>query len=208
MLETTSETTCKACGRPIVQRRGHRKRAFCNATCRQRQHRLATEQKAREQQQAALQARLGDTLPETLRVLGEELQLYSSEFANRLVAALCADLDQMNDVAQARMDALKAENAALKAAGRALQERLTAIQEVEERFRNDTQERAFKSWLAKQARSYAETPFGRRFLDREAGIPPRGSLARYRQLLKNAGYSKEDMETFHEAWKSMLLAQS
>ncbi len=87
-------------------------------------------------------------------------------------------------------------------------QRTNSIQEVEERFRNDTQERAFKTWLAKKARSYAGTPFGRRFLDREAGMPPRGSLAMYRQLLKNAGYSKEDMETFHEAWKSMLMAQS
>lgn len=208
MLETMSETTCKACGQPVVQIPGHRKREFCNATCRQRQHRLDNEQKAREQQQTALRARLGDALPETLQVLDEVMLLHSSELTNRLVAALAADLDHMNDMPQAQMEALKTENVALKAAGRELHERLRAIQEVEERFRNDTQERAFKTWLAKHARFYAETPFGKRFLDREAGMSPRGSLARYRQLLKNASYSEEDMETFYEAWKSMLMAQS
>jgi hypothetical protein len=58
---------------------------------------------------------------------------------------------------------------------KALEARFTALQSVNERFRNDTQARAFGAWLEKQARYYAETPFGQRFLDSRKNkvLPPR-----------------------------------
>jgi hypothetical protein len=41
MIDTqqTPSTVCLACGRPIEQKRGHRKRLYCDDTCRQRGHR-------------------------------------------------------------------------------------------------------------------------------------------------------------------------
>ena len=41
MIDTIEQTTCKACGKPLVlpERRGPHKREYCNVTCRQRAHR-------------------------------------------------------------------------------------------------------------------------------------------------------------------------
>jgi len=41
MIDTIEQTTCKVCGKPLVQatRRGPHKREYCNVTCRQRAHR-------------------------------------------------------------------------------------------------------------------------------------------------------------------------
>jgi hypothetical protein len=41
MIDTIEQTTCKACGKPLepAERRGPRKREYCDATCRQRGHR-------------------------------------------------------------------------------------------------------------------------------------------------------------------------
>ena len=42
MIDTIEQqVTCKACGSPLTQRpgKGHRKREYCNAACRQRTHR-------------------------------------------------------------------------------------------------------------------------------------------------------------------------
>jgi hypothetical protein len=58
---------------------------------------------------------------------------------------------------------------------------------VNERFRNDTQMRAFGAWLEKQARYYAETPFGQRFLDSRKNriLLPRASRAPYEQIMSH-----------------------
>jgi len=92
---------------------------------------------------------------------------------------------------------------------RELEKRLASLQSVNERFRNDTQVRAFGSWL-KQARYYAETPFGQRFLDGRKNqiLPPRASRAQYESIMYHQlGYSTEDIETFREAWREMLKTQ-
>ncbi len=41
MIDTVSQTTCLACGKPLVQveGRGHRKKLYCDDLCRQRAHR-------------------------------------------------------------------------------------------------------------------------------------------------------------------------
>jgi hypothetical protein len=41
MIDTTEQTTCLACGKPLVQveGRGHRKKRYCDDRCRQRAHR-------------------------------------------------------------------------------------------------------------------------------------------------------------------------
>jgi hypothetical protein len=93
---------------------------------------------------------------------------------------------------------------------RELEARLAALQMVNEHFRNDTQVRAFGSWLEMQARHYAETSFGQRFLDgrKNQVLPLRASRATYESIMYyQLGYSTEDIETFREAWREMLKTQ-
>lgn len=79
---------------------------------------------------------------------------------------------------------------------------------LEEQFRTDTQAWPFKAWL-KNASYYAQTPFGRKFLDKNASLPPRGSRWSYENLIRASDdyFTAEDLEVFHEAWKAMLLAE-
>ena len=206
MIDTTNETTCQACGRPLVHIPGHRKKAFCNDTCRQRHHRSQKEQQAREAAQAALRASFGDYLPETQRVLEEVMRLQSIGLASRVAAALADEITHTRDAAHVQLAVLQAEHAALQATLRELQVRLEAIENVDERFRMDTRVRPFGSWLQKHARYYAETRFGQRFLaDRSMRLlPPRGSRADYETRLRAAGYEASDLEIFREAWREML----
>jgi len=69
--------------------------------------------------------------------------------------------------------------------------------------RTDTQTRPFKAWL-KQARAYAETPFGQRFLEKSIAMSPRGSRGRYQEEMRRAGFLPEEKELFQEAWEAML----
>ena len=202
MTQTSSTPTCKACGRPLVQLAGgHRKREYCDAACKMRDRRSLGARKEQEQAQAVLRARWGDFLPETLQALEEVMHAGNVGLTERVAQVIASEISAATDAAQTEMAALQQQVAALE-------RRLTAIQNIEERFRTDTEARAFKTWLTKHARYYAETPFGQRFLDTYEGMPPRGSRARYEQLLRSAHYSAEDITTFHEAWKAMLLAQS
>lgn len=209
MIDTTNETRCKDCGRPLVHIPGHRKKAFCNDACRQHHHRSQKEQQAREAAQAALRASTGSSLPQTQRVLEEVMLLHSMELASRVAAALADEIAHIRDSAYAELAVLRAENATLQEARRALQERLEALQNVDERFRMDTQVRHFGSWLKKHAHYYAQTRFGQRFLaDRSTRLlPPQGSRAHYESLLRAAGYEVSDLETFREAWREMLKTQ-
>jgi hypothetical protein len=52
------------------------------------------------------------------------------------------------------------------------------------------------------ARFYAETPFGRRFL--EKSMSPRGTRGRYQDEMRRAGFQQEEKELFQEAWEAML----
>ncbi len=202
MIETATTATCKACGRPLVQLGGgHRKREYCDPACKMRDRRKLEAREKWEQAQDALRARWGDFLPETLQALEEVMHAGSVGLTERVAQAIASEISAATDAAQAEMAALQQQVAALE-------RRLTAIQAIEERFRTDTEARAFKTWLAKHARSYAETPFGQRFLEKYEEMPPRGSRAKYEQLLRDGHYSAEDITTFHEAWKAMLLAQS
>jgi hypothetical protein len=77
------------------------------------------------------------------------------------------------------------------------------LRDVKETARTDTQARPFKLWL-KQARSYAETPFGKRFLEKSVGMSPRGSRGTYQAEMRRAGFGDEEKELFQEAWEAML----
>jgi hypothetical protein len=131
--------------------------------------------------------------------------------------AYCNDAHKMKDrrrqlaeKQQTKANQVQAQLAALEKQVRELEARLAALRMVNERFRNDTQVRAFGSWLEKQARYYSETPFGRRFLDgrRNQVLPPRASRAAYEAIMYHQlGYSAEDIETFREAWREMLKTQ-
>jgi hypothetical protein len=77
------------------------------------------------------------------------------------------------------------------------------LRDVKEMARTDTQARPFKAWL-KQARAYAETPFGQRFLEKSMAMSPRGSRGRYQDAMRRAGFLPEEKELFQEAWEAML----
>jgi len=77
------------------------------------------------------------------------------------------------------------------------------LRAVKEKARIDTQARPFKAWL-KQARFYAETPFGQRFLEKNIGMSPRGSRSRYQAEMRRAGFQQEEKELFQEVWEAML----
>jgi uncharacterized Zn finger protein (UPF0148 family) len=202
MTDTSATLTCKACGRPIVQQAGgHRKREYCDPACKMRDRRNLEAREKWEQTQEALRARWGDFLPETFQALEEVMHAGSVGLTERVAQVIASEISAATDAAQTEMAVLQQQVAVLE-------RRLTAIQDIEERFRTDTEARAFKTWLAKHARYYAETPFGQRFLEKYEGMPPRGSRAWYEQLLRNAHYSAEDIATFREAWKAMILAQS
>ena len=209
MIDTINEPTCTACGRALVQIPGHRKKAFCNDACRQRHHRSQKEQQSRETAQAALRTSTGSYLPQTRAVLEEVMRLQGMELASRVAAALADEITQTRDAAYAQFAVLQAEHATLQVTVRELHVRLEAIQNVDERFRMDTQVRPFGSWLQKHARYYAETHFGQRFLaDRRTRLlPPQGSRADYEARLRAAGYQASDLEIFREAWREMLKAQ-
>ncbi len=206
MIDTINETRCKDCGRLLVHIPGHRKKVFCNDACRQRHHRSQKEQQARETAQATLRASTGPYLPQTRAVLEEVMRLQGMELAGRVAAALADEITQTREAADAQFAVLQAEHAALQVTVRELHMRLEAIQDVDERFRMDTQARSFGSWLQKHARYYAQTPFGQRFLaDRSSRLlPPRGSRADYESRLRAAGYQASDLEIFREAWREML----
>jgi len=162
MSNGESETRCKSCGRPVVQRPGRRKREFCNATCRQRHHRK------------------------------HEIPHAGVDEGHATHPAMYEQLA-----------ALQEENIVLRTAMQTLFDFHEKLREVKETARTDTQARPFKAWL-KQARSYAETPFGQRFLEKSMGMSPRGSRGRYQDEMRRAGFQQEEKELFQEAWEAML----
>src|SRR5258708_19551932 len=115
----------------------------------------------------------------------------------------CNDAHKMKDrrhkqaeKQQAAATQAQAQIAALEKQVKELEKRLLAVQSVNERFRNDT-----------QARYYAQTPFGQRFLDGRKNriLPPRASRAMYESIMYHQlGHSTEDIETFRAAWREML----
>jgi hypothetical protein len=109
----------------------------------------------------------------------------------------------MPEASQEQLAALQDENAILRTSMQTLFNFLEKLRNVKETARTDTQARPFKAWL-KQARAYAETPFGRRFLDKSMGMSPRGSRGRYQDEMRRAGFRQEEKELFQEAWEAML----
>ena len=99
--------------------------------------------------------------------------------------------------------ALQEENAALRATLQTLFDFHEKLRNVKETARMDTQARPFKAWL-KQARAYAETSFGQRFLEKSVSMPPRGSRGLYQDAMRRAEFPPEEKELFQEAWEAML----
>ncbi len=92
------------------------------------------------------------------------MRLQGINLAGRVAAALADEITHTRDAAHAQLAVLQTELATLQATLRELHVRLEAIENVDERFRMDTQVRPFGSWLQKHARYYAQTHFGQRFL--------------------------------------------
>lgn len=102
-----------------------------------------------------------------------------------------------------QLAALQEENTILRTTMETLFNFLEKLRNVKETARTDTQARPFKAWL-KQARFYAETPFGQRFLEKSIGMSPRGSRGWYQDEMRRAGFQQEERELFQEAWEAML----
>ena len=77
MIDTVEQTTCKSCGKPLVQaaRRGPRLREYCDATCRQRAHRA-------KQQPAIVTS--GVTMSEAMQTRIAELEREVQKLQERL----------------------------------------------------------------------------------------------------------------------------
>lgn len=80
--------------------------------------------------------------------------------------------------------------------------RLRELVDADTLYRMDTKERSFQAWLRRQV-PYREGSFSARLLTDKA-IPQKGSKAMYIQMLKQLGYSSEDMEIFHDLWIAMI----
>jgi len=109
----------------------------------------------------------------------------------------------MPGASQEQQAALQEENTALRTTMQTLLDFHEKLRNVKEMARTDTQARPFKAWL-KQARAYAETPFGQRFLEKSMAMSPRGSRGRYQEEMRRAGFQQEEKELFQEAWEAML----
>jgi hypothetical protein len=108
-----------------------------------------------------------------------------------------------HEASQEQFAALQEENTVLRTTMQTLFDFHEKLRNVKEMARTDTQARTFKAWL-KQARAYAETPFGQRFLEKSVGMSPRGSRGRYQEEMRRAGFPQEEKELFQEAWEAML----
>lgn len=104
---------------------------------------------------------------------------------------------------QEQLAALQEENTVLRTTMQTLLDFHEKLWNVKEMARTDTQARPFKAWL-KQARAYAETPFGQRFLEKSMAMSPRGSRGLYQDAMRRAGFLPEEKELFQEAWEAML----
>ncbi len=87
---------CKSCGREIIQiGGGHRQRAYCDDTCKQRAYLERREQA----HMAALRALWAAYLPTTQEMLVGLTRQYSEEFARRFAAVIDAEKQQSSSLA-------------------------------------------------------------------------------------------------------------
>jgi len=105
MLDAQPRCENPACGLPIVVLAGHRRRQYCNDTCRMAAHRarVIAENQARDaalQPQLALherevwRERFGDLRPSSLDLLRHLRITYSKALAEQMAAALRAERDE------------------------------------------------------------------------------------------------------------------
>ncbi len=122
---------------------------------------------------------------------------------HEITQASASEEQAMHPSMHEQLAALQEENAVLRTTMQTFFDFHEKQRNVKETARTDTQARPFKSWL-KQACSYAETPFGQRFLDKSMGMSARGSRGRYQEEMRRAGFQQEEKELFQEAWEAML----
>src|SRR5258708_28448567 len=108
----------------------------------------------------------------------------------------------MPGASKEQLAALQEENTALRTTMQTLFDFHEKLRNVKEMARTDTQARPFKAWL-KQARAYAETPFGQRFLEKSMAMSPRGSRGRYQDEMRRAGLQQRGKDQFQEACETM-----
>ncbi len=117
-----------------------------------------------------------------------------------LVKAIAAAEAFYENLAAPRLEQQQKRIAELENEVRKLQGRLN----VDHRYLVDTEARAFKSWLSKQGK-HAPGSFARRLLADGRFEKPRYPKSWYEANLPGYGYSAEDLQTFRDLWKAMLL---
>lgn len=200
---------CLHCGDPIQQpRHGGRPRRYCDKpACRKAGSRLTRkleEERADAQQREYLRLlwqRLYDptassVLEEILTTSGTNVATLATEALNRERTAMHKLIEAQRIVAEAQSKAEGNQDAL---------DRLRLVQELEIRFRLDTQARHLKAWLKRQG-TYLEHSLPRRLIADER-LPFYGSRALYEAKLRVYGYSDEDIYQFQELWKALLLAE-
>lgn len=178
MIDTANETTtCKDCGRPIVQGPGgHRKRVYCNAACKMRDRRRQTmgkQQPTLEQQNIAI-------LQEKLTAAAAKIEKQTDTIAKQ----------------RSRIDELSTKN-------RALSKTIDELATIEEAFSTDTGVHSFQKWLASH-RYHAERPGCKKILDKAYGFPPAGSRGTYTEAMRKAYFGLDDKNDVWDAWRDML----
>src|SRR5205823_1643255 len=128
---------------------------------------------------------------------------HGTQAARRATEALGCELEVLRKLAEARRIVAEAES---RTGEQDAPTRLKLVQELEIRFRLDTEARHFKAWLKKQGH-YATDSLPRRLIEDER-LPFYGSRGFYEAKLRAYGYSDIDMYQFQELWKAMLVAHS
>ncbi len=221
MIDTAEETTCLACGAPIIQigGRGHRKRLYCDDRCRQRAHRAKEQGNVTSvMHDATLQARIVELEQELTRYrhLADMLDRAKRE-ARFMVLGEQTEYHDLMDFAvfggysywHSFMNRAKDETLlrAIATAENYLEGLIALREDPRQRDLDElSRVRHFKSWLRRRPRPQ-DADFLKLFLE-DSRLPHHASRSMYIARLKQYGYTAEDIALFEEAWKDMLFDQS
>jgi hypothetical protein len=131
---------------------------------------------------------------------GHRKRAYCDDRCRQRAHRARATAQEIREQQQANEQDTQARIAELEQEVRKLQVRL----DVEARFHMDTEARHFKAWLRK-LRRHPGGSFAQRFIA-DTRLPQQASRAMFEAQLKRLNYSSEDIETFRDLWKAMLLS--
>ena len=176
MIDAQETTTCRYCGKPIIQKAGgHRVRVYCNDA-----HKMRDRRRQERWAHPTLEQQNIAALQEKLAQAGDRIQ----------------KLERQVQVQRSRTGELTEEN-------RTLRTQIDQARDIEEAFSTDTGVHSFKKWL--RAHQYhAERPGCKKILDEAYGFPPAGSRGTYTDAMRKAYFGLDDKADGWDAWKDML----